>query len=93
MKDNSRSVNIHHTERLRAIRKDYSNVYDASSLLAVGRITCTPANCSCYMCGNPRKFFNEITMQEKKHKDIEKSFGWFPDYNAKTREEDYFYDY
>ena len=22
----------------------------------------------CYMCGNPRKFFGEETMQEKKHK-------------------------
>lgn len=25
--------------------------------------------CSCPMCGNPRKFFNEKTMQEKKFKD------------------------
>ena len=23
--------------------------------------------CSCEMCGNPRKFFSEVTMQEKKH--------------------------
>jgi len=22
--------------------------------------------CSCYMCGNPRKYFNELTMQERK---------------------------
>ena len=25
-------------------------------------------HCSCWMCGNPRKFFGEETMQEKKHK-------------------------
>lgn len=25
-------------------------------------------DCSCFMCGNPRKFFNETTVQEKKHK-------------------------
>jgi len=26
----------------------------------------TNVSCSCVMCGNPRKYFNEITMQEKK---------------------------
>ena len=26
----------------------------------------TPKFCSCWMCGNPRKYFNEKTMQEKK---------------------------
>jgi len=30
------------------------------------------AKCSCWMCGNPRKYFNEESIQEKKHK-IEKS--------------------
>jgi hypothetical protein len=25
-------------------------------------------DCSCYMCGNPRKHFNETTVQEQKHK-------------------------
>ena len=30
------------------------------------------AQCSCWMCGNPRKYFNEETIQEKKHK-IEKN--------------------
>jgi hypothetical protein len=24
----------------------------------------TPHPCSCYMCGNPRKYFNELTRQE-----------------------------
>jgi hypothetical protein len=28
-----------------------------------------PASCSCIMCGNPRKHFKEITIQEKKMKD------------------------
>lgn len=26
--------------------------------------------CSCYMCGNPRRKFKEITLQEKKHMKI-----------------------
>lgn len=64
MKDNSRSLNIHHTERLKAARVAYNNVGDKSPT-SVGKTACKPAICSCYMCGNPRKFFNELTMQEK----------------------------
>ncbi len=30
-------------------------------------------SCSCFMCGNPRKHWNEKTLQEKIFKDIEKS--------------------
>ena len=30
--------------------------------------------CSCHMCGNPRKFNNELTMQEKKFYDKVNSF-------------------
>lgn len=26
----------------------------------------TPKGCSCYMCGNPRKYFNEKPVQEQK---------------------------
>lgn len=29
--------------------------------------------CSCYICGNPRKWWNEITLQEKKANDIANS--------------------
>jgi hypothetical protein len=32
----------------------------------VGQHAATPHNCSCYMCGNPRRFFREITFQEQK---------------------------
>lgn len=28
------------------------------------------ADCSCFMCGNPRKHFNETTIHEQKHKHI-----------------------
>lgn len=30
------------------------------------RLRNTTTRCSCYMCGNPRKFFNEKTIQERK---------------------------
>lgn len=35
---------------------------------------CTCGNSNCVMCGNPRKFFNELTLQEKKHLDVMDSY-------------------
>lgn len=36
------------------------------NLKLVGKAASTHCvNCSCYMCGNPRKYFDEITYQEK----------------------------
>lgn len=32
----------------------------------IGYLAHSPQNCSCYMCGNPRKHWKEKTMQEKK---------------------------
>jgi hypothetical protein len=32
------------------------------------------AKVSCVMCGNPRKFLGEVTIQEEKFKDIQKSY-------------------
>lgn len=36
---------------------------------------CTCGNSNCVMCGNPRKFFGELTIQEKKQQDYSNSFG------------------
>lgn len=33
------------------------------------RFADTAAKCSCYMCGNPRKHFEEVTLQEKRSLD------------------------
>jgi len=32
-----------------------------------GILANTPKPCSCHMCGNPRKFFKEKTVQEKRY--------------------------
>jgi hypothetical protein len=47
-------------------RWGYSNITPA--LIGVGASTHSKA-CSCYMCGNPRKYFNELTIQERKHQE------------------------
>ena len=54
----SRSNRRHETERVKANRAGY-RCFGVS-------VSETPKLCSCYMCGNPRKWFNEKTIQEKK---------------------------
>ena len=34
----------------------------------IGKISRTPVNCSCHLCGNPRKYYNRDTIQEQKIK-------------------------
>lgn len=41
----------------------------------VGVYAHTPAICSCYACGNPRKHWNEKTMQEKRMDEFYKMAG------------------
>ena len=39
----------------------------------IGVYAHTPAICSCVMCGNPRKWFNEPTIHEKRMQDYYKA--------------------
>ena len=39
----------------------------------IGIVARTPAACSCYMCGNPRKHWNELTMQEKRAAEVDEA--------------------
>jgi hypothetical protein len=39
----------------------------------VGVYAHTPALCSCYMCGNPRKWWDQKTIHEKKMEDFYKA--------------------
>ena len=60
------------SEKLRKIKKVEKWFYETyyfsyseeqrNSIIKSNSIT--PKKCSCYMCGNPRKFFNEKTKQE-----------------------------
>lgn len=50
-----RSERRHESSRIKKNRKDY-----ASSRVE------TPKPCSCFMCGNPRKWFGEKTVQERR---------------------------
>ncbi|QIG71385.1 hypothetical protein EVB32_259 [Rhizobium phage RHph_TM39] len=64
----NRAVRRHHRKRLRENRKIYHGglqwVIDREKAKSF-RVN-TPTPCSCHMCGNPRKFFKELTIQERK---------------------------
>lgn len=41
--------------------------YDKPDDRLIGIFAKTPAKCSCHMCGNPRKHWKELTIQERRH--------------------------
>ena len=50
---------IHQAQRIKAKRKNLTlNKHHTARR--------TPASCSCWMCGNPRKWFGERTVQERR---------------------------
>lgn len=65
-----RAQRRHHYQRLKSKRKNYwnhgYNTYETTEEVLSGKVVDTPKVCSCYMCGNPRKYFKEKTRQEKK---------------------------
>ena len=70
MHDTKRALRRHHLARLKkARRRDFSMNAGAVCLAAdkrfLGIHVTTPAQCSCWMCGNPRRHFGQITLQEQ----------------------------
>lgn len=74
MKNMKRAVRRHHVARLKAARRFYLWRDLRHDAVALGRVVATPCMCSCWMCGNPRRYLGEITMQEKTFLDKAKSF-------------------
>lgn len=54
-----------HVARLKHVRKFYWAAWQKTAK-QLGKIVHTPALCSCYMCGNPRRYDKERTIQEYK---------------------------
>ena len=55
-------------KKKKVVKHDWFSWFAPTPTL-IGLKAHTPKNCSCYMCGNPRKFFNEKTFQEKKNEE------------------------
>jgi hypothetical protein len=66
-KDTARALRRHHVARLKKARRLDFGVppSDQDDPRRIGRHVTTPAACSCWMCGNPRRFFKDKTVQEK----------------------------
>ena len=59
-----RALRRHHYQRLKRKRRDHYGGYGRHRTDAQGMLANTATLCSCWMCGNPRKYFGEVTRQE-----------------------------
>jgi len=57
----------------RQLRLMWSSSFLPPSERAVGLHAGTPKICSCHMCGNPRRWFRELTLQEQKWHERERA--------------------
>ena len=64
--DSRRALRRHHLARLKRVRAKYRHAYANVSPRVLGIVVTTPCICSCYMCGNVRKFHGR-SIQEKRH--------------------------
>jgi hypothetical protein len=61
----SRAIRRHHEERMkRRVQKYYSGAHRGDPR-RIGILAHSRQLCSCFMCGNPRKWWNEPTRHEK----------------------------
>jgi len=72
---NSRAARRRHAARLKRNRRGYHGDYVRSlppdeQALHLGRFLNTIAACSCVMCGNPRKYLGDATLQENSHSEL-----------------------
>ena len=65
-KSMKRALRRHHIARLKRARRFYFWLDWTENPVALGRLVHTATPCSCYMCGNPRKYFLELTVQERR---------------------------
>ena len=55
-------------KKKRKVVKDHDKWWwEDESPRMVGKKAHTPAMCSCHMCGNPRKYWKEKTIQERRN--------------------------
>jgi len=79
VKDTTKAQRRHDAARVKNNRSAHLVVRNMQSPKALGKNAATPAACSCHMCGNPRKFRGEITMQERKFLDVSREYLLGPD--------------
>ncbi|MEZ4886429.1 MAG: hypothetical protein R3E32_16960 [Chitinophagales bacterium] len=67
MKTYQRAIRRHHRARLLNKRKNYwGRAWSIEDEPISKKVINTPKPCSCFMCGNPRRYWKEKTFQEQK---------------------------
>jgi hypothetical protein len=62
----TRALRRHHVARLKRDRRFYGGFDRAELPVFLGRVVQTATVCSCWMCGNERKYSGERTVQERR---------------------------
>ena len=77
MKNSNRALRRYRLAlRKRWVRKNLRHCFDEDlEPRRVGMYAETPKVCSCWMCGNPRRYHGELSMQERRAMEAE-AIGW-----------------
>ena len=62
----ARAIRRHHEQRIKRRVRRYYGGYAAELPRHLGRIAHSRQRCSCWMCGNPRRYLGEPTLQERR---------------------------
>lgn len=66
----SRGIRRHHEERVKARVRSYYSGHAVGDPRRIGMIAHTRRLCSCWMCGNPRKYWKQKTIQESRAREV-----------------------
>ena len=61
----------HHIERIKRKRRRIWQDYPFADARVAGIVTTTPCRCSCVFCGNPRRWWGEPTVQERRAEEFD----------------------
>jgi len=61
-----RAIRRHHEQRVKRRVSGYYNGYARGNPQQLGKIAHARQLCSCWMCGNPRRYLDERTLQERR---------------------------
>ncbi len=70
-----RAIRRHHELRIKQRVKEYYSGAHRGDPRRIGIIAHSRQLCSCFMCGNPRKWLNEPTRQERIALDVAEYFS------------------
>lgn len=65
-KSTKRAIRRHHLARVKRARRFFFGRNLTNEAAILGKLAHTATPCSCFMCGNPRRYFLELTMQERR---------------------------